>query len=226
MLVSPPVATYMRIAERRVLARRAARELLSEGTRFQDLTLRAVAEHLGWSLSTLHRAYSVVGALLNDLLLEYEDATVHAVYRVADRGLAAELEAQARAMRDWMADAANVQLIAYQMALAVRGELPLALQLHHYRGTSWEFHREVLVNIAAEAEEEYADLDLVAALVAGFRDGLTHQFFAHRDLDRWLAENLAAIPLVVEMAEPRRARGRTTVADRRWIADGEAASGS
>lgn len=215
----------MKIAERKVRARQAARELLAAGTPYQDLTLRAVAAHLGWSLGTLHRAYSVAGTLLNDLLLEHEDATVHAVYRVGDRGLVRELTAQARAMRDWMADPAHEQLIRYQIALAVRSEIPHDLTLRHSRGTSAEFHREVLVTIGASAGEEYADLDTVAALIAGFRDGLTLSYFAHGDLDRWLAENLAAVALVVDLARPRRVRGRAAVADRRWIAGGAAASG-
>lgn len=211
----------MKIAERRSRAREAARELLAGGTPYQELTLRAVGAHLGWSLGTLHRAYSVVATLLNDLLLEYEDATVHRIYRVGDRGLAGELEAQARALRDWMSNPAHEQLIRYQVELAARSEAPHDLTLRHSRGTSWEFHREVLVHVGASAGEEYADLDLAAALVAAFRDGLTLAYFAHGDLDRWLAENLAAIPLVVSVARPRRARGRTAVADRRWIADGE-----
>jgi AcrR family transcriptional regulator len=209
----------MRTAERKALARGAARELLASGTSFQDLTLRAVAEHLGWSLGTLHRAYSITAALLNDLLLEFEDATVHAVYRVGDRGLAEELTLQAHAMRDWMADPAHAQLIRYQISLAARSEIPLELALQHSRGTSWEFHREVLATVGASAGEEYADLDRLAALVAAFRDGLTLQYLSHGDLDRWLADNLAAIPVVVAVARPRRARKRAVVADRRWIAD-------
>lgn len=209
----------MRTGERKALARHAARELLASGTSFQDLTLRAVAEHLGWSLGTLHRAYSITAALLNDLLLEYEDATVHAVYRVGDRGLAAELALQARAMRDWMADPAHEQLIRYQISLAARSEIPLELALQHSRGTSWEFHREVLATIGASAGEEYSDLDRLASLVAGFRDGLTLQYLSHGDLDRWLADNLVAIPVVVAFARPRRARTRAAVADRRWMAD-------
>lgn len=208
----------MRAAERKALARQAARELLSSGTPFQDLSLRAVAEHLGWSLGTLHRAYSIMAVLLNDLLLEYEDATVHAVYRVGDRGLAGELTAQAHAMRAWMADPAHQQLMRYQMSLAARSEIPLELTLQHTRGTSLEFHREVMVIIGASAGEEYSDLDTLAAMAAGLRDGLTFQYFAHGDLDRWLADSLAAIPLLVAFAKPRRARTRTAVADRRWVA--------
>lgn len=210
------MGTYLKNVERKRLARGAARELLASGTSFQDLSLKDVAAHLGWSLGTLHRAYSVTGTLLNDLLLEYEDATVQSVYRVGSRGLAAELAAQAHAMCAWMADPANVQMMRYQLALGCRSEEPIELPLRQLRGTSFEFHRDVLVQVGAAAGEEYADLNTLAAVVAAFRDGLTYQFFAHGDRDRWLAENLRAIGLAVALARPRKVRGRAPLADHRW----------
>ena len=62
--------TYLKNAQRKALARQAARELLDSGTPFQALGLKAVAAHLGWSLGTLHRAYSIASTLLNDLLMQ------------------------------------------------------------------------------------------------------------------------------------------------------------
>ena len=54
-------------------------------------------DHLGWSLGTLHRAYSITATLLNDLLLEFEDATYTAVFLVGDGGLRQELTSSAHA---------------------------------------------------------------------------------------------------------------------------------
>jgi AcrR family transcriptional regulator len=213
------MGTYLKMAERKALARAAARELLASGVPFQDLTLRDVAGHLGWALGTLHRAYSVMSALLNDLLLEYEGATFHAVYLVGTGGLRAELASQARRMRDWMADPAHVQLMRYQMSLGCRSEDPNELSLRQPRGSSWAFHRDVLVQVGAAAGEEYADLEALASLVAAVRDGSTYQFFSHGDPDRWLADNLRGIDLAVGFARPRRARTRATPVDRRWVAD-------
>jgi len=213
------VGTYLKNVERKRLARAAARELLAAGTPFQDLSLKQVAAHLGWSLGTLHRAYSVTGALLNDLLLEYEDATVQAVYRVGSRGLAEELTAHAHAMSAWMSDPANVQMMRYQLSLGCRSEMPMELPLRQLRGTSFEFHRDVLIQVAAAAGEEYSDVNALAALVAASRDGLTYQYFSHGDRERWLSDNLHAVGLAVAFARPRKVRGRGQHADERWARD-------
>jgi hypothetical protein len=213
------MGTYLKMAERKALVRAGARELLAGGTAFQDLSLKDVAAHLGWSLGTLHRAYSVTGVLLNDLLLEFEDATFHAVYLVGPSGLSAELTDQARRMHGWLADPAHEQLLRYQMTLGCRSEDPVELPLRHSRDSSWEFHRDLLVQISVAAGEEYADLNALASLVAALRDGLTYQYFNHRDRDRWLADTQRGIELVVAVAKPRRVRSRSSLADQRWTAD-------
>ncbi|MCU0300556.1 MAG: hypothetical protein MUF35_03005 [Candidatus Nanopelagicales bacterium] len=213
------MATYVKMAERKALARQAARALLAEGLPFQDLTLKQVAAQLGWPIGTLHRAYSVTAVLLNDLLLEFEDATCHAVYLVGSGGLEVELTEQAVRMRRWMDDPANVQLLRYQMTLGCRSEEPVELPLRHFRDPSWEFHRDLLVRISVAADEEYADVNALASLVTAIRDGLMYQYFSYGDADRWLADMRRAIPLLVQAAEPRRVTRRTSLADQRLTAD-------
>jgi AcrR family transcriptional regulator len=213
------VGVYLKLAERRALVREAAREMLRSGTAFQDLTLRDVAAHLGWSLGTLHRAYSITATLLNDLLLEFEDATYTAVFLVGDRGLRAELQGTTERMYEHLADEANVQLMRYQMTLGCRSEDPHELQLRHTRDSSWEFTRDGLVQISVAAGEEYRDLNALATLLTAFRDGLAYQFFTHGQRDRWLADSLRAIDIAVDFAEPHKVSTRTSLGDQRWTAD-------
>jgi AcrR family transcriptional regulator len=210
------VGGYLKLAERRALVRAAAREMLASGTAFQDLTLRDVAAHLGWSLGTLHRAYSITSTLLNDLLLEFEDATYTAVFLVGDGGLRQELTTR---MYDHMGDPANVQLMRYQMTLGCRSEDPHELQLRHTRDSSWEFTRDGLVQISVAAGEEYSDINALATILTAFRDGLAYQFFSHGQLDRWLADSLRAIDMAVEFAQPRKVSTRASLGDQRWTAD-------
>jgi AcrR family transcriptional regulator len=213
------VATYVKLAERRALVRAAAREMLRSGTAFQDLSLREVAHHLGWSLGTLHRAYSITSTLLNDLLLEFEDATYTAVFLVGDGGLREELISSAQRMHAHMGDEANVQLMRYQMTLGCRSEDPHELQLRHTRDSSWEFTRDGLVQISVAAGEEYSDINALATIITAFRDGLTYQYFSHGQLDRWLADSLRAIDIAVELAQPRKVSTRASLGDQRWTAD-------
>ncbi len=213
------VGTYLKLAERKALARSAARELLNGGTTFQDLTLRAVAEHLGWSLGTLHRAYSINATLLNDLLLEFEDSMYTAVFLVGDMGLRHELVSQVQRMHAHLGEPANVEMIRYQMTLGCRSEDPHELQLRHTRDSSWEFTRDLLVQISVRAEEEYRDLNALASIITAFRDGLTYQFFSHGERDRWLADSLRGVDIAVEQAEPRKVSTRASLEDQRWTAD-------
>lgn len=213
------MGTYLKLAERKALAREAAREMLRSGTSFQDLTLRAVAAHLGWSLGTLHRAYSITSTLLNDLLLEFEDATYTAVFLVGDGGLRTELTRTAERMYEHLGDEANVQLVRYQMSLGCRSEDPHELQLRHTRDSSWEFTRDGLVQISVAAGEEYSDINALASILTAFRDGLAYQFFSHGERDRWMADSLRAIDIAVEFAQPRRVSTRASLGDQRWTAD-------
>ena len=213
------VGAYLKLAERRALVRAAAREMLAGGTAFQDLTLRDVAAHLGWSLGTLHRAYSITSTLLNDLLLEFEDATYTAVFLVGDGGLRHELTNSATRMYEHMGDPANVQLMRYQMTLGCRSEDPHELQLRHTRDSSWEFTRDGLVQISVAAGEEYSDLNALATILTAFRDGLAYQFFSHGERDRWLADSLRAIDIAVEFAAPHKVSTRASLGDQRWTAD-------
>jgi hypothetical protein len=213
------VATYLKLSERRALARGAARELMGSGTAFQDLTLRAVADHLGWPLGTLHRAYSITGTLLNHMLLEFEDATYTEVFLVGDQGLRHELAATAHRMHLHLGDEANVQMMRYQMSLGCRSEDPHELALRHTRDSTWEFTRDGLVQISVAAGEEYSDLNALATILTAFRDGLVYQFFSHGQRDRWLADSLRGIDMAVEFAQPRRVATRASLADQRWTAD-------
>jgi len=213
------VGTYLKLAERRALVRAAARDMLRSGTAFQDLTLRDVAAHLGWSLGTLHRAYSITSTLLNDLLLEFEDATYTAVFLVGDAGLREELRGTTQRMYEHLGDEANVQLMRYQMTLGCRSEDPHELQLRHTRDSSWEFTRDGLVQISVAAGEEYSDINALASLLTAFRDGLTYQYFTHGQRDRWLADSLRAIDIAVDFAEPRKVSTRSSLGDQRWTAD-------
>jgi AcrR family transcriptional regulator len=213
------VGTYLKLAERRALVRAAGREMLRSGTTFQELTLRDVAAHLGWSLGTLHRAYSITSTLLNDMLLEFEDATYTAVFIVGSGGLREELTASAHRMHQHMADEANVQMMRYQMTLGCRSEDPHELQLRHTRDSSWEFTRDGLVQISVAAAEEYSDINALASILTAFRDGLAYQFFSHRQRERWLADSLRAIDIAVQFAQPRKVTTRASLGDQRWTAD-------
>lgn len=213
------MGTYLKLAERKARARSAARELLNGGTTFQDLTLRAVAEHLGWSLGTLHRAYSINATLLNDLLLEFEDAMYTAVFLVGDGGLRHELIAQVQRMHSHLGEPANAEMIRYQMTLGCRSEDPHELQLRHTRDSSWEFTRDLLVQISVRADEEYSDLNALASILTAFRDGLTYQFFSHGERDRWLADSLRGVDIAVGLASPRKVSTRASLEDQRWTAD-------
>lgn len=213
------MGTYLKLAERKVLVRGAAREMLRSGTSFQDLTLRDVAAHLGWSLGTLHRAYSITSTLLNDLLLEFEDATYTAVFLVGDGGLRTELTRTVERMYEHLGDEANVQLVRYQMSLGCRSEDPHELQLRHTRESSWEFTRDGLVQISVAAGEEYSDINALATILTAFRDGLAYQFFSHGERDRWMADSLRGIDIAVEFAQPRKVSTRASLGDQRWTAD-------
>jgi AcrR family transcriptional regulator len=213
------VGTYLKLADRRDLVRSAAREMLRSGTAFQDLTLRDVADHLGWPLGTLHRAYSITSTLLNDLLLEFEDDTYTAVFLVGDGGLHHELTAAAHRMHAHMEDAANVQMMRYQMTLGCRSEDPHELQLRHTRDSSWEFTRDGLVQISVAAGEEYSDINVLATVLTALRDGLSYQFFSHGQRDRWMADSLRAVDIAVALAQPRKVSARASLGDQRWTAD-------
>lgn len=196
------MGTYLRVNERKALARAAAREVLAT-TPFHELTLRAVAERLGWPLGTLHRAYSVSTALLNDVLLEYEREAYAAVFKPGPGGLERELLAQAERWSDWLADPAHEQLQRYGVSLLCRQESPLAQDVPHARTSSQHYQKVLLGQIAAASGEAYRDPDALAALLAALLDGATHSFFEHGDVDRLRADQVAAVPLVVAQARIR-----------------------
>lgn len=209
----------MKITDRRMLARDAARQILRSGVAFQDLTLKGVAAELGWSLGTLHRAYSITGAMLNDMLLEFEDATYTTVFTVGGGGLRVELRNQAQRSYEQYADLANVQMLRYQMALGCRSENPLELPLRNTRDSSWEFTRDILIQIAVQSGEEYSDLNGLTSMVTAFRDGLAYQYFSHRDREVWLRDSLKAAELAVSYANPRQRGHRIETPGNRWSAD-------
>jgi AcrR family transcriptional regulator len=198
-----PVTTYVRLAQRKEVARSAARALLAT-TRFQDLTLRAVADDLDWPLGTLHRAYSTSASLLNDVVLEYERQCYFAVFAAGPAGLARELSERAHRWSEWLGDPAHEQLLRYQVDLVCRHESPLAQDVPHARTSSQHFQRAVLGEIAAAAGETYREPDYVASLIAALHDGFTQSFLEHGDRDRLRAELQAAVPPVVGVARPRR----------------------
>lgn len=197
------MATYVKVAQRKAAARAAALALLAT-TRFQDLTLRRVAEALDWPLATLHRAYATATSLLNDVVLEYERRTYAQVYAPGPDGLAVELAARAQRWSTWLRDPAHEQLLRYEMDLICRSESPLAQDVPHARTSSQHFQRALLEEIAAASGETYRDPDSVAALVAAIQDGFSQSFLEHGDVERLRAEMLAAVPLIVGVARPRR----------------------
>lgn len=207
------MATYVRVARRKADARAAALSLLAT-TRFQDLTLRAVADELGWPLGTLHRAYSTAASLLNDVVLEYERLAYAEVYAPGAGGLAGELAARADRWSAWLSDPAHEQLLRYQVDLICRSESPLAQDVPHARTSSQHFQRALLEEIAAASGEAYRDPDSLASLVAATHDGYSQSFLEHRDRERLRAELRAAVPLIVGVARPRRdGRRRTRAAE-------------
>ncbi len=207
---------YLKVAERRALARAGAKDMMRGGTVFHHLSLRALAEHLGWSVGTLHRAYSVVSGLLNDLLLEFEDETTTLVYRVGDGGLDVELRAQASRMYEHLADPANLQLLRYEMVLGCRSEQPFELDLQHGRSSAWAFTRQLLGEVGARSGEEYRDLDGLSTFVSAMRGGSAYQLFDHGDRERWLSDSTQWIDLAVSLAAPRPVAPLSAVRDHGW----------
>lgn len=199
------MSTYVKVAQRKAAARAAALDLLTSTT-FHELTLRLVADRLGWPLGTLHRAYSTSSALLNDVVLEYERRTYAEVFAPGAGGLAVELVARAERWYAWLADPAHEQLLRYQVDMVCRRQSPLAQDVPHARTSSQHFQRALLDEIASAADEAYRDPDGVATLVAAFHDGFSYSFLEHGDRGRMRAEMAAAVPLVVGLARPRRSR--------------------
>jgi AcrR family transcriptional regulator len=197
------VATYVKVAQRKAEARAAALALLAT-TRFQDLTLRRVADELDWPLATLHRAYSTATSLLNDVVLEYERRTYAEVYAPGPDGLAVELTARADRWSTWLGKPAHEQLLRYEVDLICRSESPLSQDVPHARTSSQHFQQALLGEIAAASGEAYRDPASVAALVAAIQDGFSQSFLEHREGDRLRAELRAAVPLIVGVARPRR----------------------
>ena len=197
------VAAYVRVAQRRAEARAAALALLAT-TRFQDLTLRSVADELGWPLGTLHRAYSTASSLLNDVVLEYERRTYPAVYAPGPGGLALELTARAQRWGAWLGNPAHEQMLRYEVDLISRSESPLAQDVPHARTSSQHFQQALLEEIAAASGETYRAPASVAALIAALQDGSSQSFLEHGDQERLCDELRAAVPLIVGVARPRR----------------------
>jgi AcrR family transcriptional regulator len=195
----------VKVDQRRALARAAAREVLGDLS-FTEFTLRKVAERLDWPLGTLHRAYSVSAALLNDVVLAYERETYLAVYRPGSGGLRQELLERADRWHGWLEDPGHVQLLRYQFDLVVREHSPLAQDVPHARTSSKDFQRSLLDQIGAGAAESYTHPDLVAGLVAVLHDGANYSFLEHGDRARLHAQQVALIPVIVTTARPRAQR--------------------
>jgi hypothetical protein len=107
-------------------------------------------------------------------------------------------------------------MLRYQMALGCRSENPLELQLRNSRESSWEFTRDILIQIGQAAAEEYHDLDALTSIVTASRDGLAYQFFTHRDRQMWLRDSLNAVQVAVQFAQPR---AMTPRKDGMWAPD-------
>jgi AcrR family transcriptional regulator len=197
----------MKVAQRKAEARAATLALLAT-MRFQDISLRRVADELDWPLATLHRGYSTATSLLNDVVLEYERRTYAEVYAPGPDGLALELTSRAQRWSAWLGNPAHEQLLRYEMDLICRSESPLAQDVPHARTSSQHFQQALLGEIAAASGETYRDPASLAALVAAIHDGYSQSFLEHRDGDRLAAEMQAAVPLIVGVARPRPAGRR------------------
>lgn len=112
------------LVQRRQHARAVALELLDAGTTAEEITLRQIANRAGWPLASLHHAYSTVGSLLTDCLVEIERSLSNDLNDCADnRGLHQELRSMLGMQVDnYICTPAREQLLRYQFGLAARGQ--------------------------------------------------------------------------------------------------------
>lgn len=112
------------LVQRRQHARAMAMELLNSGTTVEEMTLRLIANHAGWPLASLHHAYSTVGALLTDCLLEVERSLSNDMNECSDaRGLRVELPTMLNMQVDnYVCVPAREQMLRYQFGLAAKGQ--------------------------------------------------------------------------------------------------------
>lgn len=186
-------------AERRALARRAARSVLATGVTADQLTLRLVAAEADMPLPTLTYVYGAITELLNDLRFEFETQAAATQSCVGSGGLSKEL---LKMFKDYLTilyvDPSNIEILRWQFQLVGRGEIVLP------GGMSMA---PCLTKIQAQSGEQWRlSVDDLSTLAQAMISGMHVQFFV-RGADRvalraWWQEARMVVDALVRLAEP------------------------
>lgn len=189
----------MQPADRRALARRAARQVLANGVTADRLTLHMVAEQAQMPLASLTYVYGAVGDLLGDLHEEFMAAGAAKQANIGAGGLSKEL---LKLFRDYLkflhADRANIEILRWQVLLILRGELvvpkglsmaPLLIQIKERSGERWRL-----------------SVDDLSTLTQEMIPGMHIQFFVRGAtevaLEAWWQDARMVVDALVRLAEP------------------------
>ena len=189
----------MQPADRRALARTAARHVLANGVTADRLTLRMVADQAQMPLASLTYVYGAVGDLLDDLHAEFMAAGAAKQANIGAGGLYKEL---LKLFRDYLkflhADRANLEILRWQVLLVLRGELvvpeglsmaPLLIQIKERSGERWRLSVDDLSTLAQE-----------------MISGMHIQFFVRgateAALEAWWQDARMVVDALVRLAEP------------------------
>lgn len=185
-------------AERRALARRAARSVLATGVTADQLTLRLVAAEADMPLPTLTYVYGAITELLNDLRFEFETQAAATQSCVGSGGLSKEL---LKMFKDYLTilynDPSNIEILRWQFQLVGRGEIVLP------GGMSMA---PCLTKIQAQSGEQWRlSVDDLSTLAQAMISGMHVQFFV-RGADRvalraWWQEARMVVDALVRLAE-------------------------
>jgi DNA-binding transcriptional regulator YbjK len=199
-------STRLTLVQRRQHARATAMELLDAGMTADEMTLRKIASHAGWPLASLHHAYSTVGSLLTDCLVEIERSLSNDLNDCADdRGLREELYAMLSMQVDnYICVPAREQMLRYQFALAAKGQqarVELSGGLWAPRGD--EAILRWLTRVQQAAAETYAlsPSTLVKAIEYG-RNGAFLGYFNRGDVAQLRADLDAFADMIANAAQP------------------------
>lgn len=189
---------YVASEERRAQAREVALRQLRAGIRYEDLTLRSIAEELGIALSTLTYAYQSIGDLLDDF-----DLVFHAelMVGVGSEGLREELRRYvAGTYRMVLADPAIAEIARYRLARIGDG--------HHSARLGGTL--ELFTEIRRRARENYRLPDDLMARV--FYAQISGELALWFDADpgeiaeagaAWYRSMVAAVDMLAMAADPR-----------------------
>jgi AcrR family transcriptional regulator len=194
------MAEYVKVEQRRALARAAALRVLARGDLGpESLALRHVAQEMDVPLSTLTYAYPSTSVLFEDLVEDYTQQMWDGLSaNVGDGGLRVELHAAARSFFvDVLSRPARQALILWQVQALARHSWGRA-EVNVGRAT-------VLVDtIAQRAAEHYrVPHEVLANLIVAFTTGQVVHWVATGDERSYWSTVLAGVDGTVLLADPR-----------------------